>query len=303
MNVSSTLAELKNVTKTYGKVEALKNVDLEIHAGEVVALLGPNGAGKTTSVSLLLGMLRPTKGEVRLLGGDPDSVASRTRTGAMLQLSGVPETLKVREHIELYSSYYPKPLSLGETLELADLSDLANRPYGKLSGGQKQRLHLALALCGDPDLIFLDEPTTGLDVATRRSLWEQLRGFIDRGRTVVLTTHYIEEADALADRVVVINHGEVIAEGSPADIKSKTAGRKIRLVTSTPQRDIKMMNGVTSVTMDGAAVEILATEAEPVVLHLLKSDPSARDLEVTTAGLEDAFLALTTKESSGRRAA
>ena len=303
MEVSSTLAELKNVTKTYGKVEALKNVDLKIHAGEVVALLGPNGAGKTTSVSLLLGMLRPTKGEVRLFGGDPDSVASRTRTGAMLQLSGVPETLKVREHIELYSSYYPKPLSMGETLELADLTDLANRPYGKLSGGQKQRLHLALALCGDPDLIFLDEPTTGLDVATRRSLWEQLRGFIDRGRTVVLTTHYIEEADALADRVVVVNHGEIIAEGTPAAIKSKTAGRKIRLVTSTPQKDIERLDGVTSVTVDGAAVEILATEAEPVVLQLLKSDPSARDLEVTTAGLEDAFLALTTKESNERRAA
>ena len=293
MNVSSTLAELKNVSKSYGEVEALKNVNLEIRAGEVVALLGPNGAGKTTSVSLLLGMLRPTRGEVRLFGDDPNSVASRTRIGAMLQLSGVPETLKVREHIELYSSYYPKPLSLKETLELSNLSDLAERPYGKLSGGQQQRLHLALALCGDPDLIFLDEPTTGLDVATRRALWEQIRGFLERGRTVVLTTHYLEEADALADRVVVINHGEIIAEGTPADIKSKTAGRKIRLLTSTAQQDIEVIEGVTSVTKDGAAVEILATEAEPVVFKLLESDPSARDLEVSSAGLEDAFLALT----------
>lgn len=293
MTVSSTLAELNNVSKTYGDVEALKNVNLKIHAGEVVALLGPNGAGKTTSVNLLLGMLRPTQGEVRLFGGDPNSVASRTRTGAMLQLSGVPETLKVREHIELYSSYYPNPLRLKETLELSNLSDLAERPYGKLSGGQKQRLHLALALCGDPDLIFLDEPTTGLDVATRRALWEQIRGFLERGRTVVLTTHYIEEADALADRVVVINHGEIIAKGSPADIKAKTAGRKIRVVTSASQTEIETMDGVTSVTTDGAALEILATSAEPVVLRLLESDPTATGLEVTTAGLEDAFLALT----------
>lgn len=301
MTTASVVAELRGVSKTYGKVNALNNVDLNICAGEVVALLGPNGAGKTTAVGLLLGLLQPTRGEVRVFDNAPQQSESRTRIGAMLQLSGVPDTLKVREHIKLYSSYYPVPFSLEKTLELASLSALAERPYGKLSGGQKQRLHLALALCGNPDLIFLDEPTTGLDVATRRALWEQIRGFISRGRTVVLTTHYLDEADALADRVVVMNHGEVIAEGSPADIKSKTAGRKIRVISSLPAQEIRAMKGVTSLTSDGAAFEILVTAAEPVVLQLLTRDPAASDLTVTTAGLEDAFLALTNQEI--RRAA
>ena len=290
---ASKVAELTNVSKTYGEVQALRNVSFSVRAGEVVAVLGPNGAGKTTAVSLLLGLLRPTAGAARLFGADPQATETRTRVGAMLQISGVPETVKVREHIELFSSYYPKPLSLKETLQAADLVGLENRLYGKLSGGQKQRLHLALALCGDPDLLFLDEPTTGLDVETRRSLWEQVRGFIASGRTVVLTTHYLEEADALADRIIVINKGELIAEGTPAEIKSRTAGRRIRCVTRVSPDEVRGLAGVTSVTLEGAALEILATEAEPVVLALLQRDPGLRDLEVSGAGLEDAFLALT----------
>jgi len=173
------------------------------------------------------------------------------RTGVMLQLSGIPDTLKVKEHIELYSAYYPNPLSLKEVLELSGLEGLENRWYGKLSGGQKQRLHLALAMCGNPDLVFLDEPTTGLDVASRRALWQQVRGFIGKGRTVVLTTHYLEEADALADRIIVINKGKVIAEGSPTDIKAKTAGRKIRIVTSLQEKEIAQMQGVISIKKQG----------------------------------------------------
>ena len=291
--IASTVAELKNVSKSYGTVQAVKNIDLQIHAGEVVSLLGPNGAGKTTAISMLLGLLKPTSGEALLFGQSPQSTESRTRTGVMLQLSGIPDTLKVKEHIELYSSYYPNPLSMTEVLELSSLTGLEDRWYGKLSGGQKQRLHLALAMCGNPDLVFLDEPTTGLDVASRRALWEQVRGFIHKGRTVVLTTHYLEEADALADRIVVINKGEIIAEGSPIDIKSQTAGRRIRIVSKLARADVEAIQGVTSVKQDGAALEILATQAEPVVYKLLQEDPGASGLEVTTAGLEDAFLALT----------
>lgn len=294
--VSSIVAELKNVSKHYGSVEALKQVDLKIHAGEVVALLGPNGAGKTTSVNMLLGLAKPSTGEALLFGQNPQSTASRTRTGVMLQMSGLPDTLKVKEHIHLYSSYYPNPLSLKEVLELSGLVGLENRWYGKLSGGQKQRLHLALAMCGNPDLVFLDEPTTGLDVASRRALWEQVRNFIREGRTVVLTTHYLEEADALADRIVVMNQGEIIAQGSPTEIKAQTAGRKIRLVTQLAASEIKKMKGVTSVRQEGAALEILTTQAEAVVAKLLHDDPNATGLEVSTVGLEDAFLALT-KES------
>ena len=295
---NSTVAELRAVSKSYGAVRALEDVNLAIRAGEVVALLGPNGAGKTTAVSLLLGLMRPTAGEVCLFGKNTQDAAVRTRVGAMLQVSGVPQTLKVREHVDLFRSYYPNPLGAAETLELAGLTEVAVRPYGKLSGGQQQRLHLALALCGNPDLVFLDEPTTGLDVGSRRALWETIRGFVQGGRTVVLTTHYLEEADALADRIVVVDHGRVIAEGTPSDIKAQTAGRKIRVVTSLLTPFIENLPGVTSVRRDGAAFEILAVEAESVVLHLLQNYPSLSGLEVVSAGLEDAFLALTAAETS-----
>ncbi len=291
--MTEAIAELKGVSKNYAKVQAVKNIDLQINAGEVVALLGPNGAGKTTAISMLLGLLKPSAGEALLFGQKPQSTESRIRTGVMLQLSGIPDTLKVKEHIALYSSYYPNPLSLAETLELSNLTGLENRWYGKLSGGQKQRLHLALAMCGNPDLVFLDEPTTGLDVASRRSLWEQVRGFIDKGKTVVLTTHYLEEADALADRIVVINQGAIIADGTPSEIKAITADRKIRITSSLSPAQILAMQGVSSVKQDGVALEILTSQAERTVYNILQEDNNATGLEVTTAGLEDAFLALT----------
>ncbi len=287
------VAELRGVRKHYGAVHALDGVDLSVRPGEVLALLGPNGAGKTTSVSLLLGLLRPTAGEVRLFGADPHDPAAKMRVGAMLQISGVPATLKVREHIELFSSYYPHPLPLARVLRLAQLEDVVDRPYGKLSGGQKQRLHFALALVGDPDLLFLDEPTTGLDAAARRGFWDEVRDFIGSGRTVVLTTHYLEEADALADRIVVIDHGRVIAEGTPAAVKARTAGTRIRAVTALAPDLVRGLAGVRSVDRNGAQLEILASRAEPIVLELLQRDPSLTGLEVTGAGLEEAFLALT----------
>jgi ABC-2 type transport system ATP-binding protein len=291
--ISTEVATLKHIYKSYGSIHALQDVNLHIRAGEVLALLGPNGAGKTTAVHLLLGLIRPTKGEVKLFGGDPQSLASRSRLGTMLQISGVPETLKVKEHLELYRSYYPNSLSTKELLETTGLLGLEDRLYAKLSGGQKQRLHLALAMCGNPDLLFLDEPTTGLDVASRRGLWEQIRTLKGQGRTIVLTTHYLEEADALADRVVVLHHGRIIANGTPSEIKSKTSGRKIRVVTRLEPAWIERLQGVTSVKRDGGVLEILSSNAEGVVRELLAHDPTLTDLEVSSAGLEDAFLALT----------
>ena len=290
------VARLTGVTKRYGAVTALDDMDLAIRPGEVVALLGPNGAGKTTAVQLMLGLLRTTAGRATLFGQDPRNAAARSRAGVMLQLSGVPATVTVREHIELFASYYPRPLPVGETVEAAGLQGLENRLYAKLSGGQKQRLHLALALCGNPDILFLDEPTTGLDVGSRRALWDQVRGFLGGVRTVVLTTHYLEEADALADRVVVIDRGRVIAEGTPAQIKAKVKGSRIRCVTSVPADEIRAMDGVGTVRMDGAATEALVAHAEPVVFELLRRDPQLRDLEVGGAGLEEAFLALTSND-------
>jgi len=269
------------------------DVDFTIRAGEVVALLGPNGAGKSTLVRLLLGLASPTRGQVSVFGGDPKDPGTRERVGAMLQVGGVPSTMKVREHIDLFSSYYPHPLPMVEVVEMAGLQGIEGRQYGELSGGQKQRVLFALALCGDPDLLFLDEPTVGLDVEARRSFWEQIRLLVARGKTVLLTTHYLEEADALADRVVVINKGAIVAEGTPESIKANTAGKRIRCVTQLTLGAIEKMAGVVSVRYDREAIEIQTSSAEATLRDLLVSDAKLSGLEVSNAGIEEAFLALT----------
>jgi len=215
----SEAASLVGVTKKYGSHRALDGIDLNVGAGELIALLGPNGAGKTTAVKLLLGLLRPDEGTVRVFGLDPSEAANRQRTGAMLQVTRVPETMRVREHIDLFSSYYPRPMPFAEIVGMAGLHGIEQRFFGELSGGQKQRALFALAICGDPDLLFLDEPTVGLDVQARRAMWRQIRTLLARGKSILLTTHYLEEADALANRIVVLNHGRMIANGTPAEIK------------------------------------------------------------------------------------
>ncbi len=292
-NQHSIVASLEGVNKNYGDIRALRGVNFRVHAGEVVALLGPNGAGKTTAVKLLLGLLPPSAGQVRVFGGDPANPENRMRTGAMLQVGRVPETLRVREHIDLFSSYYEKPMPLAEVLAAAGLEKLSDRKFGDLSGGQRQRVLFALAICGNPDLLFLDEPTVGLDVEARRMLWDEIRRMVGRGKTVLLTTHYLQEADALADRVAVINQGEIIAQGTPAEIKAKTSGKRIRCITSLSIAGIRQIAGVTDAKEDREAIEITAVEAEPVVRELLARDLKLSGLEITSAGLEEAFLALT----------
>jgi ABC-2 type transport system ATP-binding protein len=287
------VAQLRQVSKTFGEVQALRNLDFSVRAGELVALLGPNGAGKTTAVKLFLGLARPTTGSVTVFGGNPVNAEVRTHIGAMLQVAKVPETLRVREHIDLFSTYYPRPLPQAETLAIAGLQELKDRPFGELSGGQKQRVLFALALCGNPDILFLDEPTVGLDVEARRLLWEQIRKLVGRGKTILLTTHYLEEADALADRVAVINRGEIIAEGTPSEIKAKTCGRRIRCVSSLHIQTIRAFPGVVEVRRDRDVYEIRVTEAEPVLRQLFLRDVNVSGIEVVGAGLEEAFLALT----------
>jgi len=287
------VARLAGVSKNFGAVRALTNVDLSVHGGEVVAVLGPNGAGKTTAVKLLLGLSSPSAGSVSVFGADPRAPLNRLRTGAMLQVGRVPETLQVQELIDLFSSYYMKPLPMRETLAAAGLEGLEKRRFGVLSGGQKQRVLFALAICGDPDLLFLDEPTVGLDVEARRILWDEIRRLVGRGKTVLLTTHYLQEADALADRIVVINQGTIIAEGTPAEIKARTAGRQIRCVTRLPIATVCSLPGVMEVRSDRGAFVINATVAEPVLRELFRRDPEVSEIEVTSAGLEEAFLALT----------
>jgi ABC-2 type transport system ATP-binding protein len=291
------VANLNNVNKNYGDVRALLGMNFSVRSGEIVALLGPNGAGKTTAVKLLLGLMQPNSGKVRVFGGDPTNPENRMRTGAMLQVGRVPETLRVREHIDLFSTYYEKPIQPAEVLAAAGLEKLSDRKFGELSGGQKQRVLFALAICGDPDLLFLDEPTVGLDVEARRLLWDEIRRLVSRGKTVLLTTHYLQEADALADRVAVINKGEIIAEGTPAEIKAKTAGKRIRCITSLGVSVLRQIPGVTEVKEDREAVELHVVEVEVVLRELLVRDATLSGLEVTTGGLEEAFLALTQENS------
>jgi len=296
------VARLTKASKNYGTVQALKQVTLEVRQGEILAVLGPNGAGKTTAVKLLLGLAAASGGSVNVFGGDPRNPDNRVRTGAMLQVARVPETLKVREHVALFSSYYPNPMPIADTLAAAGLTQLANRKFGDLSGGQKQRVLFALAICGDPDLLFLDEATLGLDVEARRLLWDQIRSLASRGKAVLLTTHYLQEADALADRILVINRGEIIAEGTPTEIKARTAGRQIRCFTDLSIAQVRAISGVIDVKVEGDSLLIQAAVAEPVLRELLNRDVNLSGVEVTSAGLEEAFLALTTNQETNGRA-
>lgn len=289
---ASPAARLAAVTKRYGDKVALRDISLDVGPG-VTALLGPNGAGKTTTVKLMLGLAAPTSGTVSLFGANPRSSASRQNIGAMLQVGKVPETLRVREHVELFRSYYPAPLPATQVYEAAGLHGLEDRRFGDLSGGQRQRVLFALAICGDPQMLFLDEPTLGFDVEARRSFWEQVRAFVARGRTVLLTTHYLEEADALADRIVVIDRGAVIADGTPDEIKRRVGGKRIRCTTALTEPELRDIPGVTELRFDRGSAELVATNAESVARELLFADATLANLEISGAQLEDAFLTLT----------
>jgi ABC-2 type transport system ATP-binding protein len=292
---SRTVAKLHSVTKRYHQTTALDDFSLELRAGEVVALLGPNGAGKTTAVRLLLGLISPNAGSVRVLGRDPRDADARTRIGAMLQVSRVPEMLRVREHIDLFRSYYPDPLPAADVIRIAKLEGIADQMFGELSGGQKQRALFGLALSGNPDLIFLDEPTVGMDIESRRALWDQVRALSAAGKTVLLTTHYLEEADMLANRIVVINKGKLLCEGTPAEIKHRVSGRRIRCITQLDPEFLATLPSVVNVQQDREAVMILAEHPEKVVREMLVRDETLHGLEISAAALEDAFLALTSE--------
>src|SRR6476646_722551 len=258
-------AQLIDATKKYGSVEALRGVTFDIELGEVVAMLGPNGAGKTTSISLLLGMRNPTSGKALLFGLKPDDLSARSRVGVMLQESGIPAMLKVSEIVDLFRSYYPRPMERDRAIAMAGLEEKAGALVKELSGGQRQRLYFALAVCGDPEVLFLDEPTVGMDVEGRRSFIERIAEFAGLGRTVVLTTHYLEEADQLAKRVIVIDRGLVIADASPKEIKSKVAGKRMRFTAATlSDRDLDGLP-ISSSTIADHTVQLLTNQPEAVL--------------------------------------
>ncbi|GMK48650.1 MULTISPECIES: ABC transporter ATP-binding protein [Paenibacillus] len=286
--------ELDRVSKIYQGKKAVDQLSLKVEKGTVIALLGPNGAGKTTTISMILGLKQPTSGTIKLLGGSPKDIKVRNRIGAMLQDVSVIDNLKVAETIELFRNYYSNPLSLQELLRISGLEKEKDKMAASLSGGQQRRLGFALAAAGDPEIIFLDEPTVGMDVTSRQMFWDTIRSMADKGRTVVLTTHYLEEADSLADRIVVINQGKVVADGSPSQIKAETTGRVISFTAgaSVTNDQLQALPGVIDVEWNGRRVKLHSRDTDRLIITLIEQRFEMKDIEIQSGGLEDAFQAI-----------
>ncbi|MBQ1030648.1 ABC transporter ATP-binding protein [Micromonospora sp. SD19] len=289
--------ELDGLSKSFGAVTAVDGLSLRVQPGEVVAFLGPNGAGKTTTIDMLLGLSRPDAGTVRVLGGTPDDAVARGRVAAVLQTGGLLKDLTVGETVRMTAHFYRHTRPAAEVLERAGITDIADRVVGRCSGGQQQRLRFALALLPDPDLMVLDEPTTGMDVEGRRDFWQALRRDARRGRTVIFATHYLDEADAYADRIVLVRQGRIVADGTTAEIKNLAAGRTVRAtLPGADQAALAALPGVDAVEVRGDSVLVRTGDSDAVARHLL-TRTAARDVEITSRNLEDAFLALTTTQT------
>jgi ABC-2 type transport system ATP-binding protein len=287
---------LHGVTKSFGPVQAVRGIDLTIGQGEVVAVLGPNGAGKTSTIDLVLGLSRPSTGEVSVLGLEPRAAIARGLVAAVMQTGGLLKDLTVRETVEYTASLFASSEPLDEVLDRAGIGGIAGRRVGKCSGGEQQRLRFAMALLSDPALLLLDEPTTGMDVEGRRAFWSAIRADAGRGRTVLFATHYLEEADAYADRIILVSRGRVVADGTAAEVKALAAGRTVRAtlpgLTDDDVRLLAALPAVDGVEVRGESLLMHSGDSDAVARHLLTAT-SARDLEITARGLEDAFLALT----------
>jgi ABC-2 type transport system ATP-binding protein len=294
---------LAGLTKTFrspnGPVHAVRGIDITIAPGETVALLGPNGAGKSTTIDMLLGLLAPDAGSIGVFGMTPTAAISAGAVGAMLQVGGVAGYLSVRELIQMTASLYPKPLDVDEVIALTDIADIAGRRTNKLSGGQTQRLRFAIALVGNPDLLVLDEPTVAMDVEARRDFWATMREFASRGKTVLFATHYLEEADAYADRVVLMAAGRIVADGAPTEIKAMVGTRTIR--ATLPGADLGALGqlpGVSSAETRGTSFLLRCGDSDLAIRALLQRFPDAHDIEISGAGLEEAFLELTASDDA-----
>ena len=289
---SEPAAELRGVAKAFAGKAALAGLDLVLPRGAFLALLGPNGAGKTTALSLLLGLRIPDRGEALLLGGSPLDENVRRRIGATPQASAFPSGLTVREIVAFVAAHYPNPMPEGRLYESFGLGGLAARQVGGLSGGQQRRLGAALALLGNPEVVFLDEPSTGLDVEARHQLWDTMRSFHADGGTVLLTTHYLEEAEALAERIAVIHRGRLVAEGTRRDITSRIALRRVRFKAGT----VPEIEPVARGTFEAGVVTLYTPDADLLVRRLVETRVAFSELEVLPAGLEEAFVSLTREE-------
>ena len=289
---------LSGLHKTFrspdGPVHAVRGVDVTIGRGETVALLGPNGAGKSTTIDMLLGLLPPDEGSVSLFGAAPADAIKAGAVGAMLQSGAVLRDLSVRELVDMMAALYPAPLGVDETLELTGLTSIAGRRTHRLSGGQAQRVRFAVALVSNPDLLVLDEPTVAMDVEARREFWATMREFAGRGKTVVFATHYLEEADDFADRVVLLSRGRLVADGPSTEIKAMVGSRTIRATLPGADRTaLSRLDGVAGVELRGDGVILSCSDSDATLRAFLPAFPAARDIEVSGAGLEDAFLQLT----------
>jgi ABC-2 type transport system ATP-binding protein len=286
--------QFRRVVKSFGAVHAVRGIDLSIAPGETVALLGPNGAGKSTTIDLLLGLSRPDSGAISVFGTAPEAAVRRGAVGAMLQTGDLIRELSVRELVTMMASLYPHPLAVDDVLALTGVAALSDRRTQKLSGGETQRVRFALALVADPDLLVLDEPTAALDVEGRRAFWATMRAFTARGKTVLFATHYLAEADAYADRVVLIARGAVVADGPPTEIRAHVGQRTIR--ATVPDLDpevVSQLPGVASFELRGDVLTLVCADSDSALRALLVRCPQARDVEVRAAGLDEAFLELT----------
>jgi ABC-2 type transport system ATP-binding protein len=290
---TSAAVSLRGVRKSFGPVEAVKGIDLRISPGEIVAFLGPNGAGKTTTIDIILGLSQPTVGEVAVFGMDARKAISFGLVAAVMQSGGLLKDLTVGETALFTASLFSRSRPVAEVLERAGISAIADRRVGKCSGGEQQRLRFAMALLSDPELLILDEPTTGMDVEGRRSFWNAIREDAEKGRTVLFATHYLEEADAYADRIILLRQGEIVADGTAAQIKALAAGRTVRATwADASEVALQAIAGVEGVELRGDTVRVHSSDTDAVARHLL-TQTDAHDLEITARGLEDAFVALT----------
>ena len=301
---SATEVRLRRLTKSYGAVAAVRGIDMVIPAGETLALLGPNGAGKTTTLDMVLGLSRPDDGDVTVFGASPQDAVAAGRVGGMLQTGTLIEYLSVRELITMVASIYPNPLSVEETLRITGADDFADRPTRSLSGGQTQRVRFAVALVANPDLLVLDEPTAALDVEGRRDFWRSMREVAAQGKTIIFATHYLEEADEYADRVILMARGRIVADGSPTVIKARVGARTIRAtLPGVDTRLLVALEGVERAERRGDAVTMACADSaasDAALRALLAGFPGAHDIEVRGAGLEEAFMELTADEADVR---
>ena len=285
---------LTGLTKKFGTLTAVDDVDLTIQPGEVVALLGPNGAGKSTTIDLLLGLARPTDGSAELFGENPRQAIVTGRVGAMLQGGALLPTTTVRESIALIHALHKHPLSVEEAMERAGVTDLAKQKIASLSGGQMQRARFAVAVVSNPDLLILDEPTAAMDVAARHSFWESMREFTALGKTVVFATHYLDEADTFADRIVIMSQGRIIADGTPSEVKSVVTGRTLSFtLESADTASLERLVAVTHLEQRGNRVSLQSEDSDATLRALLTGYPAATDIEIVSRNMDDAFMALT----------